>query len=250
MTMWLTLFASVTWLALAEINYAFFRCIFPIIATAFAGLGVELSQFTQVQITWSNFLGTYALAILLLAAFLVPRLARRHGWNRRLWKPMAVVGSVGLISVATIMVSDGRYLASLWPKIGELMVRWNAESSESRGRECIRRVIIAEYRYRELHPKVGFACERASFDPLGGPVRCEQPSWAPKKPNVLSIDIYTLSIGNCQGQPVITYGVSAVPDPSAYGSKAAAYCSDGSGALYFATDGRSETCLAARKPFN
>jgi hypothetical protein len=119
--------------------------------------------------------------------------------------------------------------------------------ADLRARDATLRVINAEYRFRDLHAAEGFSCDLKSLKSLGGPSNDDQPFWKPRKPNTIFVDFYTLSLGACQGQPVTKYEISTFPDPAVQNGKIAAYCSDGSGTLYFSTDGKSETCLAGRK---
>ncbi|MDR3678272.1 MAG: hypothetical protein P4N24_22520 [Acidobacteriota bacterium] len=165
---------------------------------------------------------------------------------------MAVFASLVLLSMATILVVDGRSLFSYWPMIEEGIQQIMNEGSDLRGRDATRSVIIAEYRYRELHPKLGFTCDLESLEPLGGPAKGDNPYVHAKanQHNIITIDIFTLSLRACQGVPVTKYEVSTVPDPT-FGTelkKAVAYCSDGSGSLYSAADGKSETCMSSRTP--
>ncbi len=69
---------------------------------------------------------------------------------------------------------------------------------------------------------------------------------------MIGIGIYKLSLRARAGNPATQYELTTVPD-AAFGtdfSKAAAYCSDGSGEVFFAADGKAEPCLRARKTFH
>jgi hypothetical protein len=245
MTFWLFFFTVVAWLAILAMNYAMFICLIPRLAITIAGLGLALSKFMILNISWANFLVTYGLPICVVLLILIPRLAKSFGRLPRLGRATTVVSSLTLVFMAAIVAVDGRYLVMQWPAVEKWGEEISYESSALKGLNATRSVIVAEYRYRELHPKVGFTCDLDSLELLGGPAKGDQPIPWTNRPNTRIIDIYTLSLGACQDQPVAKYKVSATPDP-AY--KEAAYCSDGSGAMYSAADGRSETCLTARTP--
>lgn len=254
LTLWLTLFAAVVWLAAVEANYGFFSGTLPFIAGTFFAVGAwEAPQFILWQLSWSNFLASWALPIIFLVVTLSPLFVRRlvgsYGWTERLRRPMAVIGALVLIFASTVLVADGRYLISLWPKVEAAGEQQGIEEFEARAQDAMRKVIIAEYRHRELNPQMGFTCDVNLLEPLGAPPKTDSPyRTVPKERGTVLVGVYTLSLKACQGQPVAKYELSAVPDPASYPGKAAAYCSDGSGALYFSADGKSETCLADRKP--
>jgi len=250
-TFWLSLFTVVAWLAIVAMNYAFMQLI-SLLALICAGVGVDLPQIMLWKFSWAHILATFGLPICVVLLILVPRLVRSFGRFSRLGRATTVFSSLALVFMAAIGAADGHYLVSFGSRIEELMQQIDVEHENLRAQYSIRSVIIAEYRYREMHPKVGFTCDLASLEPLGGPANGSNPYTPAKanKPNTLGIGIFTLSLRACQGTPVTKYEVSAVMDPS-YGTmyeKAAAFCSDGSGALYSAADGKSETCLNARTP--
>jgi hypothetical protein len=67
---------------------------------------------------------------------------------------------------------------------------------------------------------------------------------------VVTDDIYKLSLHSCQGVPVTKYELDTVRDtpPGTMYDKAPAYCTDGSGVIFSAKDGKAQTCIAGRTP--
>jgi hypothetical protein len=152
--------------------------------------------------------------------------------------------------MAAIVVADGRYLYSFWPGFNEWIEQTHAQDAESRALDSTGRVIIAEFRYRDLHPKIGFTCDLEPLASLGGSEISDRHECKANEWYTMTTDFYTLSLRACKGQPATKYEVSVALNPGPAFAKPMAYCSDGSGALYCAADGKSETCLTARTPLH
>lgn len=246
-TFWLTLFNVVAWLVIVATNCGF-AALIPFLATFCAGFGVYLPRIMLLNVFWSNFLWTYGVLLVVVALILVGPLVRSFGRSPRLGRVMTGFSCLALVIMATIVVADGRFLHSFCLGLEEGFGQIEVRRAELSARDSTRSVIIAEYRYRDLHPKVGFTCDLESLETVGGPRKARTAGQTPRESNTVSIDVYKLSLRGCPRAPVTKYEVAAVPDRSFGGlyEKAAAYCSDGSGALYSAADGKSETCLTAR----
>jgi hypothetical protein len=251
MTFWLALFNVVAWLAIVAMNYALFICIVPGLAIALAVFAMDLPRLLRLNIAWANILQTYGLPIIIVVCFLGTRLFRAFGRFPRWGRAMSVLSMLALVCMAAIATLDSRYLRSFGSTLAEGFLHTQAVAADLQALNATRSVIIAEYRYRELHPKAGFTCDFGFLEPLGGPAEAAELHGRPEL-NKRTAGVHTLSLNACQGMPVANYLVSAVPDPSfgAWFKNAVAYCSDGSGALYSAADGKSETCLTARTPIH
>jgi hypothetical protein len=251
MTFWLTLFNVVAWSAIVATNYAIFICLVPVLADMFAGSGSDISQTSLLsQFPWSNVLWSYGVLILPFLAISAFGLAISCGRSPKLGRAMAVLSCLGLVFMAMIVVADCRYLRSIWPSVTESMEQMSAQRAESRALDSTRRVIIAEFRYRELHAKIGFTCDLEPLVSLGGPEISDRHDRKANEWYTMTTDFYTVSLRACKGQPVTEYEVSTAPNPGIVYTKLIAYCSDGSGALYSAADGKSQTCLTARTPLH
>jgi hypothetical protein len=152
------------------------------------------------------------------------------------------------------IAADSLYLTVFQARIMDGVEQVSEEESRQTAKlqalNAIRSVVVAEYRFRDSHPKVGFTCDFDALRPLGGPAKNTDytPQRAAQSFNSIAVDVSTLTLRACQGVPVSSYEVSAVTNPD-YGGlyeKAPAYCSDGSGALFIAKDGKAETCLTSR----
>jgi hypothetical protein len=251
MTFWLALLNGVAWLAILATNYALIAHLLPVMGSIGARLDNEISPMMRLQLSWAHILRQYGLLTGVIISPLLVLLVRRQskaGKLRRLVRRMAGWGCAGLVIMMIALVVNSHSLLSLWGGVDAWMEQTSNEGAESRALDSTRRVIIAEYRYRELHPDQGYTCDLDSLAALGGPAKGTLPNWKATEPSTISMDLYTLSLRSCQGQPVARYEVAAIPETEQSYKRIPAYCSDGSGALYLAADGKSETCLAARKP--
>jgi hypothetical protein len=175
MTFWLTLFTVVAWLTIVAICYALFMCLVPVLAIICAHLGADLSRIVLLNISWSNILSTYGISLSVVVLILGFRLIRSFGRFPRLGRAITAFSSLALVFVAMLVVADSRYLMSFGSGLAEVIDRIIYKRSEWKALNSTRRVIIAEYRYRELHPKVGFTCDLDSLESLGGPAKSNQP---------------------------------------------------------------------------
>jgi hypothetical protein len=252
LTFWLQVFTVAAWLAIVAISYAVFVIFIPILGMLWASIPVAIPPLARLNLFWSNLVSTLGIPLGILLLIIIPRAVRAFGRSPRFAKAMTTISLVLFVSLTAITVADGRYLESLdvGGMITNLVQQIDLQSVDLQARNSARNLMVAEYRYRDSHPKVGFTCDLESLVPLGGPVRSETHDRRPSEPNTVEIEIYKLSLRGCQGTPVTKYEVSMVRDP-AYGTsyeKAPAYCFDGSGVLFSAADGKSETCLTAREP--
>jgi hypothetical protein len=252
LTFWLQVITVVAWLAIGAINYVVFVKFMPILAMLWVGLPVVIPPLARLNLLWSNLVSTWGILIGILLLAIIPPATRAFGRLPRFGRAMTAISLVLFVSVTAIIAAAGGYWGSLdlEGKLMNSMNQTDLQSTDLQARNSARSLMIAEYRYRDLHPKVGFTCDLESLAPLGGPVGSETPDRRPKEPNTVRINIYKLALRGCQGTPVTKYEVSMVRDPE-YGTlyeKAPAYCFDGSGVLFSAADGKSETCLTARQP--
>jgi hypothetical protein len=253
-TFWLVLITVVAWLAIVAMTYSIFICLLPAVARSCAQLDVFLPQMMRLNLSWANSLETYGIPILLAIVIHVSRMAKAFPRRPRLARGATLISGASLIMISVIVMADGHYLKwfgakVLEPRSWEIAQQNDLWLADLSGKNATRSVIIAEYRYKDLHPNMGFTCDFKALKSLGGP-SAETSTFAladARKGDTVSVDIFVLSLSSCQGMPVTKYKVSTVPDPS-FGTmfqKAAAYCSDGSGILYSAEDGKSETCQSA-----
>ena len=252
-TFWLALITAVAWLVIVAMNYVLVWCLDPL-ATFCAHLGADIPPVMLWNFSWSNTVQTYGVLILVVLVAGLPRLIKSFGRYPRMGQGVAIFSIISLVLIAITAVADSRSIQSLGGDLDKLMNQEDVERSEMHGRDAVRRVIVAEYRYRELHPKIGFTCNFQLLETLGVPSKNDF-VYSDKRrstPDKIGYDIYTLSLRECHGMPATKYELSAVRDPS-FGSlfeKAVAFCSDGSGELFSSADGKAETCLSARTPLH
>ena len=251
LTFWLQLFTIVAWLAIGAINYVVFVKFMPILVNLWAALTVEMPLVARLSFSLYALVSTLGIPLGILILVIIPRAIRAFGRSPRFATAMTTISLVLLLSFTTIIVADGWYFGSLdlGREVMNLVNHADLQSVDLQARNSARNFMIAEYRYRDLYPKVGFTCDLEFLVPLGGPVRSETDRRV-NEPNTVRIETYKLTLRGCQGTPVTKYEVAMVRDPESgtLYEKAPAYCFDGSGVLFSAADGKSETCLTAREP--
>lgn len=244
---WLTIFSAAAWLAVGAIFYEIFARLLPVTATLFASAGFPLSRGFRILILVSNFVHL-AGPLLILVAIVILFLVLYGLGSPKLGRVLAVVACLMLVSTAAFLVVNSHYLYSV---VGYVQAASWAESnqvSELEALDLTHRTIAAEFRYRELHPKEGFTCQWDSLEPLGGPPLKGSVSQKYFNGSLESGD-YLFSLSHCSRKPVSKYQLAAAPAPDAgYGVKVDAYCSDGSGMVYWSADGKAGSCLKARTP--
>lgn len=132
-----------------------------------------------------------------------------------------------------------------------MFARSAADSTSAPG--SLRMLHRAETLYAYKYPTLGYTCSLANLGSGGAtPAKGKQPS----QTNAMLIDDvlasgrkngYRFAISNCGSSPASRYTITAVPETGAPGQRA--YCTDESGVIRYAADGRAETCLASGKVF-
>jgi hypothetical protein len=248
MASWLTLFNVVAWVAIVPMTYAVFSRLVPALECILAGLQSDISLAWRLVLESSNIISVFWLPMFVVLAGPVLGLAIATSQFPKLGRALVLIGCLGLISMTTLVFADCHYLLSVARTLGERIGPINDKATELNALDSTHRVIVAEFRYRELHPKTGFTCDLESLESLGGPAISGHPNQKANESHLVISDYYLLSLGTCNGQPVTKYEVAAVPRFGGYDRVLSAYCSDGSGAVYSSADGKGETCLTARAP--
>ena len=123
-------------------------------------------------------------------------------------------------------------------------------ASESAAASAIRTINTAEVNYGAAYPARGFTCRLST---LGGGGTQEQPS--PEHAMLIDDELaagkgseYIFAISGCDTPPASRYRATAVPADAASGMRA--FCSDESGVLRYAADGKAASCLSEGAPLD
>jgi hypothetical protein len=121
-------------------------------------------------------------------------------------------------------------------------------ANESAAVGGIRTLNTAEVSYAATFPTAGFTCTLSDLGGMGsgGGVTEHRamlidPRLASGKKNG-----YVFTVSGCDGTPASRYSISAVPADSSSGTRV--FCSDESGVIRFAADGKTSSCLSMGKP--
>jgi len=134
------------------------------------------------------------------------------------------------------------------PEMLKGLLRTQNSSLESSAASNLRTLGVAEVTYLASYPERGYTCKLSE---LGGTLAHRQPS----PQNAMFIDDvlasgkksgYVYSISGCDIPPVSRFHITAVPADPESGMRA--FCSDESGKVRYAADGKAATCLSAGLP--
>jgi type IV pilus assembly protein PilA len=164
----------------------------------------------------------------------VPRLTFSMKQESEVWK-------LNEITLALrVPLGDDEYLKGL--------LKSQNDASESSAAGSLRTLNTAEISYAASFPERGFTCQLSE---LGGFSLGREP----QPEHALLIDDtlasgkksgYVFSIRGCDARPGSKYQATAVPSDPESGMKA--FCSDESGVLHYAVNGKAATCLRAGVP--
>jgi len=125
-----------------------------------------------------------------------------------------------------------------------------SQSNEAHAVGCLRSLNTAQAYYARTYPEIGFTCNLQDFN-LPAPGQAA----SAKAANLIDQSLtsgekngYKFKL-TCQkaSKPQRTYNITAVP--KALGKTGGrAFCSDESGVIRYAADGKAATCLSAGKP--
>jgi hypothetical protein len=158
----------------------------------------------------------------------LPRLTFSMTQEREIWK----LNEIAL--TLRVPLNDPEYLSGLQEK--------QNKAFESAAASNLRTVNTAEISYAASFPDRGFTCKLGE---LGG--AADQPS----PQHALLIDeslasgqknSYILSIGGCDARPASRYHATAVPANRESGMRA--FCTDESGVVRYAADGKATSCMS------
>lgn len=157
----------------------------------------------------------------------VPRLTFSMTQEREIWK----LNEIAL--TLRVPLNDPGYLSGLQEK--------QNKSLESTAASNLRIVNTAEISYAATFPDRGFTCKLAELGPA------DQPS--PQHAMLIDESLasgqkngYLLSIGGCDARPASVYHATAIPANRESGMRA--FCTDESGVVRYASDGKATTCIS------
>lgn len=139
--------------------------------------------------------------------------------------------------------------------------------------EAVERLNVAEAAYRQKNPRAGFTCNLKELEPYATFAKTENVAEMSRLFQGAK-DQYEFRLESCAGEPSKSYRIVAEPSialpaplpvpgcseesvilrvlagrwPVGQPSRTAAFCSDETGTLYFAADGKGATCLSRRTP--
>ncbi len=162
----------------------------------------------------------------------VPRLTFTLKQEKEVWRLTEVTAA------AHIPLTDPDYLKELR--------REQNEANEGAAQNRVNNIAQAETNYATQHPDIGYTCTMANLFPQqqnadGGVSPFAEDAGAESNG-------YRFAVTGCVGTPSSKFRVSAVPTDADAGQKT--FCSDPSGTLKFATDGKSSTCFSEGQPVN
>jgi hypothetical protein len=164
----------------------------------------------------------------------VPRLTLSMKQEKEVWKLNEIMLAL------RVPLGDSEYLHGLQKS--------QAEASESSAVAVLRTLNTAEISYAASFSEKGFTCKLAE---LGGSSMDGEPT--PQRATLIDDVLasgrrggYVFSISGCDVSPVSKYQTTAVPADKELGARA--FCSDESGVIRYATDGKATTCLSQGVP--
>jgi type IV pilus assembly protein PilA len=135
--------------------------------------------------------------------------------------------------------------------VGKNLMRSRIAANSASALGALRTLHTAEVQYASTYPRVGYTCSLASLGPGGtapGTQKQASETGAMLIDNVLASGRksgYQFAISNCGTPPASRFTITAVPETPSPGLRA--FCTDESGLIRYAADGRAETCLASGK---
>ncbi|MGB9075013.1 MAG: hypothetical protein WCC22_20430 [Terriglobales bacterium] len=157
----------------------------------------------------------------------VPRLLFSLKQEKEIWKLTEITLSLHA------PLTDPEYLKNIR--------KLQNEQDENRAMMSARVLVMAESRYAEGHPTLGYTCALVDLGSKDGLYSLVDPELAGGQQNG-----YVFSITGCDGPPATEFQVAAVPaDPDA-GMRT--FCIDQLGTLRFSTDGTAKSCLRSGEP--
>ena len=247
MNFWLSMFSATVWVATVVIVFAIFDRSMRAQATFVAISGLSLYKSTIFYISIANTVSTFRSLIITFVGAPIFVLALAGSHFPRFRRVLAVFLCAGLliVSAAAFMVCSDFY--SYAEEIGKHTGRMFDRIDEAEGMVATYRASTAENRFREAHPKLGFTCDFELLKPFGGPIGAGSPEGSERK-GLLKAGAYTLSLGECSGNPVENYQLAAVPRGSGSKGPLRTFCAEKSGMVYYSKDQKPESCFAARTP--
>src|SRR5262249_11406863 len=164
----------------------------------------------------------------------VPRLILSMNQEKDVWKLSEITLAL------RVPLSDPEYLKGLQ--------KTQNSSFENSAIAGIRTINTAEVTYSASYPEQGYTCKLSQLGGTGSNPSREHAMLIDETLASSKKDEYTFAIRNCDTRPASRYWAVAVPiEPD---SDLRAFCSDESGAVRYATDGKATTCVSQGVPLN
>lgn len=163
----------------------------------------------------------------------IPRVVFSMREEEHVWRVNDVTVSL------RVPISDPQYLKGL--------LKSQSGRAGSSALANLRTINTAEVTYAATYPERGFTCQLADLGPSDG-------SEEPAEDHAMLIDPilangakggYLFAISGCDGSPVSSFQVTAVPAESDLGMPA--FCADESGVVRYSGDGDGSACLSSGK---